>query len=115
VAAWLPTRAQLAAAILPIAIWCGATQIAFQHDLWLPLVWPIIALIAAMGAILLFRYGVVDREGRYIMAAFQHYLAPEFVKMLATQPERLRLGGEAREISILFSDIRDFTSISERF
>ena len=115
VAAWLPTRAQLAAAILPIAIWCGATQIAFLHDLWLPLVWPIIALIAAMGAILLFRYGVVDREGRYIMAAFQHYLAPEFVKMLATQPERLRLGGEAREISILFSDIRDFTSISERF
>jgi adenylate cyclase len=111
----LPTRAALPVTVVPIAVWCAACQIAFLRGIWLPLAWPLIALIAAMGAILLFRYAVVDREGRYVMAAFQHYLAPEFVKMLAAQPNRLRLGGEARDITILFSDIRDFTSIAERF
>jgi adenylate cyclase len=115
IAARLRTRAAGAAAILPIAAWCGAAQIAFVHDVWLPLAWPALALVAAMGAILLFRYWVVEREGRRVTAAFQHYVAPEFVKMLAAQPERLRLGGEAREITLLFSDIRDFTAISERF
>jgi adenylate cyclase len=111
----LPTRAALAAAFVPLALWCGAAQVAFIRGLWLPVAWPLMALIVAMGAILLFRYWVVDRQGRHVMAAFQHYLAPEFVKMLAAQPDRLRLGGEAREITLLFSDIRDFTSIAEQF
>ncbi|HZK89715.1 MAG TPA: adenylate/guanylate cyclase domain-containing protein [Stellaceae bacterium] len=111
----LRTRAGLVAALIPLVAWCGAAQIAFLQGIWLPLVWPLIALTAAMAAILLFRYWVVDREGRHVMAAFEHYLAPEFVKMLAAHPDRLRLGGEAREITLLFSDIRDFTSIAEQF
>jgi adenylate cyclase len=115
VAVWLPTRVALAAAIIPLAAWCAAVQFAFIRGIWLPVVWPVIALTAAMGAVLLFRYWVVDRHGRHVMAAFQHYLAPEFVKLLASNPDRLRLGGEAREISLLFSDIRDFTSIAEQF
>jgi adenylate cyclase len=115
IAARLRTRAAGFAAVLPIAGWCIAAQIAFVHGLWLPLAWPVLALIAAMSATLLFRYWVIDREGRRVTSAFQHYLAPEFVKILAAQPERLRLGGEAREITLLFSDIRDFTSISEQY
>jgi adenylate cyclase len=111
----LPIRVGLGAALVPIAGWGSAAQIAFLHGIWLPLVWPEIALIAAVAAVLLFRYWVVDREGRQVMTAFQHYLAPEFVKMLAAHPDQLRLGGEAREITLLFSDIRDFTSIAERF
>ncbi len=115
VAARLRTRVAGAAAIIPVAGWCVAAQIAFVHGIWLPLAWPVLALIAAMSTTLLFRYWVIDRESRRVTTAFQHYLAPEFVKMLAAQPERLRLGGEAREITILFSDIRDFTSISEQY
>jgi len=114
-ASWLPTRAALAASVLPIIIWCGAAQIAFLRGIWLPVAGPGLGLIAAIGATLLFRYWVVDRQGRYIMAAFQHYLAPDFVKILAGQPDRLNLGGETRDITILFSDIRGFTSIAEQF
>jgi adenylate cyclase len=54
-----------------------------------------------------------EREKRWIRGAFSHYLNPEVTEMLARAPERLRLGGERREITVLFADIRDFTRISE--
>jgi adenylate cyclase len=54
-----------------------------------------------------------EREKRWIREAFRHYLNPEVTELLARAPERLRLGGERREITILFVDIRDFTGISE--
>ena len=54
-----------------------------------------------------------EREKRWIRQAFRHYLNPEVTEILARDPERLRLGGERREITILFVDIRDFTGISE--
>lgn len=55
-----------------------------------------------------------DTERRAIRSAFSHYLAPEMVEQLAAEPSRLRLGGEIRPVTILFCDIRDFTSIAER-
>ncbi len=54
-----------------------------------------------------------EREKRWIRKAFRHYLNPEVTEILARAPDRLRLGGERREITILFVDIRDFTGISE--
>lgn len=51
---------------------------------------------------------------RAIRSAFSHYLAPAMVEILAKDSAQLQLGGETKEMSILFSDIRDFTSISER-
>ena len=59
---------------------CGlgfaAAQLAFAHHFWLPLVAPAAALATAMAAVLLFRYWVVDRDGRLVRSAFRHYLAP---------------------------------------
>lgn len=54
-----------------------------------------------------------DREKRFIRGAFGHYLSPELVGRLAQNPGALRLGGEMRDLTILFSDLRNFTALSE--
>jgi adenylate cyclase len=54
-----------------------------------------------------------ERDRRQVREAFSRYLSPVLVDQLAAQPERLALGGENRELTLLFSDIRGFTSFSE--
>ncbi|HET9716233.1 MAG TPA: adenylate/guanylate cyclase domain-containing protein [Pseudolabrys sp.] len=54
-------------------------------------------------------------QRRRIRSAFGQYLSPALVEQLANSPDKLVLGGEEREMSILFSDVRGFTSISELY
>ena len=113
--ALLPSRYAALGGVVPVLGWAGGAQLAFVNGLWLPVVTPLAALAAATGGVLLFRYGFTDRQRRQVQAAFRHYLAPDLVEELAAHPERLRLGGETRILTIMFSDIRGFTAISETF
>lgn len=77
-------------------------------------VYPGIAVLIvyfAMTAVLFFR---TEQQRRYVRQAFSRYLAPALVDRLADSPEQLVLGGEIRELTLMFSDIRGFTTISER-
>jgi adenylate cyclase len=56
-----------------------------------------------------------ERERAEIRGAFGHYLSPELVEQLARNPRLLQLGGEQREITVMFTDVRGFTTISEQF
>ena len=71
------------ATILSAAV-IGAAQLTFAQNVWLPLVAPMVALATSAVTVLLFRYWVVDRDGRRIRMAFRQYLAPELVAELAT-------------------------------
>jgi adenylate cyclase len=113
--ALLPTRLAVLSGAAPLITWAGGAQLAFDKGLWLPMVSPLIALAAASLSVLLWRYGFVDLQRRRIQVAFRHYLAPDLVNRLAANPQQLKLGGETRTISVMFSDIRGFTSISETF
>jgi len=113
--ALLPTRLAVVGSALPLLLWSGGAQAAFNHGLWLPVINPLIALAAASLSALLFRYGFVDQQRRRVQVAFRHYLAPELVNQLAANPQHLRLGGDTRTITVMFSDIRGFTSISEQY
>ena len=62
----------------------------------------------------IYRFFIVDRERRMIIGAFSHYLDPELVKEIADNTDSIKLGGESRELSVLFSDIAGFTTISEK-
>ena len=111
----LPTRLAALAGTAALALWFAAAQAAFLHGLWLPLAQPLAALVAATLGVLLFRYWVIDRLGRRVRTAFQHYMAPAMVNVLAAHPERLKLGGETRNMTLMFCDVRGFTAISEQF
>ncbi|MBB4267258.1 CHASE2 domain-containing protein [Roseospira visakhapatnamensis] len=56
-----------------------------------------------------------EAEKRRVRAAFSHYMAPAMVERLVADPSRLRLGGEMRELTLMFCDIRGFTTLSEQF
>ncbi len=57
----------------------------------------------------------VGRQKRELRKAFDQYLSPDMIEKLVEDPEKLKMGGESREMTIMFCDIRGFTSISERF
>ena len=60
------------------------------------------------------RFIAEERERMRIKAAFQNYVAPEVVNTMLQHPDMLKLGGEKREMTVLFSDIRGFTTLSEQ-
>ncbi|PIR41555.1 MAG: hypothetical protein COV31_00395 [Candidatus Yanofskybacteria bacterium CG10_big_fil_rev_8_21_14_0_10_46_23] len=60
-----------------------------------------------------FRYLEASRQRRFLTDSFSRYVAPEIVKELLESPEKLKLGGQNRRVTILFSDIRGFTTLSE--
>lgn len=81
--------------------------------LWLPSGLFVISGALSLSAGAAFRYVTVERQKRLIQSAFSHYVQEELVDQLVENPEMLKLGGEKKEITVLFSDLKGFTSISE--
>lgn len=75
---------------------------------------PMLALLASYIVVTLFTYVREERQRKYIHGAFDRYLSPELVRRITDDPGQLELGGEEREMTVLFCDIRGFSRISER-
>jgi adenylate cyclase len=96
-----------------VALVIGSNLWAFLgHGLWLDLLLPLALLALIYGVALGHRYFIGQRQERRLRAAFKHYLSPALVDQVARDPALLRLGGEQRELTVLFADIRDSTSIA---
>ena len=81
--------------------------------LYVPPIAPALAFVAVAAAQSAPDYAAERRLRRGITRAFSQYLSPVLVKRLAADPAQLQLGGERKTLSILFSDVRGFTTISE--
>ncbi len=62
----------------------------------------------------LLAYARTEAERRQVRQAFGFYISPAFMEELAKNPDKLKLGGETRDLTVMFTDIRNFTTISER-
>jgi adenylate cyclase len=97
-----------------IAAVLGVSWYAFSSFGWLvDPVYAAIALTAVYLAGTLFVFLRTERERNRVRHAFSHYMAPALVARLAADPAKLKLGGETRDMTLLFSDVRGFTTISE--
>ena len=74
----------------------------------------LISLLFSFICTFIYRFFIIDREKRQITQAFAHYVDPTLVGQIAEESSEINLGGETRNLSILFSDIAGFTTLSEK-
>ncbi|WP_426235660.1 CHASE2 domain-containing protein [Pararhizobium sp. DWP1-1-3] len=105
----------LACGLLITALALAASWIAFVSGglLFDPLA-PILSGSITHFAATAFRFLVIDRERREVRLAFGHYLSPSLLYRIEHTRNALRLGGDDRELTVMFVDVRNFTEISER-
>lgn len=86
----------------------------FENGMVLPIVRPVVVMTTAYLGTLLLKYILEHKEKNYIRAAFGHYIAPAVLDDILKSPDKLRLGGEKRFMTVLFSDVEGFTTLSEQ-
>jgi adenylate cyclase len=97
------------ALVFPFA---GIVYWAFLHGWWLNFIVPaLFTLVPNVSLVALYRVLIEEQEKRKVRGAFQQYVSPEVIRRLLSDPERVK--PRKTEVSVLFSDIRGFTTISE--
>jgi adenylate cyclase len=86
-----------------------------QYNLLIDFTYPLISSALVYLALVFMNYVKEQKQRQQIRAAFGYYLSPALVEQLARSPEKLMLGGEERRMTVLFSDVRGFTTISEHY
>lgn len=115
----IPRLGPLWPAVIGVAVIAGAIGFSWwafrQHHMLID------PLYASLSTILVYLSGSLigfmrtEGEKRQVRGAFSTYLSPALVEQLAQHPERLKLGGEMRDMTLLFCDVRGFTTISESY
>ncbi|MET0719534.1 MAG: adenylate/guanylate cyclase domain-containing protein [Tardiphaga sp.] len=86
-----------------------------RHRLLIDFTYPLLSTTLIYLALIFSNFVRELRQRQRIRSAFSQYLSPALVEQLAQSPEKLVLGGEEREMTIMFSDVRGFTAISESY
>ncbi|WP_262030671.1 CHASE2 domain-containing protein [Microvirga sp. Mcv34] len=107
-------RTGLAAAFLLAFFIAGSWVVLRFGRVWMPPAMPAAAALAVFGARFGLDYARERHLRRTVSEAFSRYLSPDLVAQLARDPGALKLGGERRNLSILFCDVRGFTTLSEK-
>ena len=111
-------RAKAAQGILLILILLGLFTLMngyiFAHfNIWLNLIYPTLTMMTIYLGITVYRYMTEEKEKKKIRGAFQYYLTSSVINEMLKDPSKLKLGGDKKNLTVLFSDIRGFTSFSE--
>ena len=84
-----------------------------NSGIWFNIVYPLLGLLITYTSLTVYRYITEERERKKIKGAFSYYVSSSVVNEVLKHPEQLKLGGDQKDLSVLFSDIRGFTTISE--
>ena len=104
----------LAVLILFLSFFFFLSYSLFLSNVWLSQFYIFSSLFSEFIVTIAVRYAISEKEARWIRRIFSSYVTERVVNELIKNPSLARLGGERREVTILFSDIRGFTSLSEK-
>jgi len=107
-----PVRMTLVALLLG-GVWIAIVINAFYSGLVLPLFNPLVGMAICFAAVLGLRFNVTDKDKRLYKKSFEYYLEPAVIDDMIESGNLPALGGEKRTLTVWFSDIADYTSISE--
>jgi len=114
VSAFLPFAAAAAVTALMLGAWTWFAVAVFRGGTWVNLVQPLTVGGLALFLGTAYQYFVEDREKRKMKRLFGRYVSRDVFAQLVDHPEMAELGGKRREMTVLFSDIRGFTTVTEQ-
>lgn len=107
-----PLKSVIVSLVLLVGFSLG-NYLAFLQGWILPFVLPVLLWILIYFSITSYRYFSEEKEKRYVRKAFGQYVSGNILEELLRDPSKLKLGGERRELTVLFSDVRGFTTFCE--
>lgn len=102
------------AGILCLLTVSGGGYLFFLNNQIIGITYPLVSLVTLFLVVTLANFFFAGREKRFLRMAFSHYVSPEVVQEIIKNPAALSLSGQVRDLTIFFSDIRDFTTIAEK-
>ncbi|MBI2205845.1 MAG: adenylate/guanylate cyclase domain-containing protein [Candidatus Rokubacteria bacterium] len=103
----------LGAALLIQAALAVGVHVAFRQGAWVPIAFPSVAIGLTFVVVTVYRFLTEERQRMWTKRAFAQYVSPEVVERIIADPGALQFGGELRDLSVLFADIRGFTTYTE--
>ena len=100
--------------IVAILLYIFAANFMYRQGLIINMIYPFIAIVLSYIGSWVYKYFIADRKKRDMTNAFGRYVSKDLVEQIAKNPDQVKLGGETREISVFFSDIKDSTTLSEQ-
>jgi adenylate cyclase len=113
-AAFLPLNAAAPVAIALMGTWSFYALKMFEGGLWVDMTQPLAAMGLALFSGTAYQYFVEGREKRVVKRLFGRYVSRDVYDQLLANPDIAELGGKRRDMSVLFSDIRGFTTVTEK-
>ena len=103
-----------ACSLFIIILYLLINTILFINNIWVDILAPVGGILTAFVTVAVYKYGWEEKQRRWMKKIFAHFVSAEVINAILKNPEKLRLGGETKTITVLFLDLRNFTNFCEK-